>query len=210
MDVSPWDLLLWGSVLGAVAFIWGIANDDGDLTSKYERELQKRLARHPASAGAVVIKAQRARALKRMLPGAILALPPALAVQFVPTRTAAAWLCEQVGPAEASHWLLRMFFPGLLAVLAVAAAFAVVWALRVLRGGYAPPLDTIVFHDTIAVTGWRAKLHAWLVLTLMPLMVAVLFYVTHGFVQTFDTEANRQALIAAKRPNSFATKAGIS
>ena len=160
MGEFDWDWIGFGALLlGGATVLWGLTNGKIRLQLS-QPSMKERLARYPASAGAVVIKAQRRRALKRMLPGVILALPLVLAVQFVPTHTVAALLCEQLGPADAVHWLLWMFFPGLPAVLAVAAIFAVRWSLRVLRGGYAPPLDAVVFHDTIAVSGWRAKLHA--------------------------------------------------
>lgn len=210
MGALPWDLLFWGAMLlGGVAFIWGVATDDGSPESRQEQQLQKRLARYPASAGAVVIKAQRKRALKRMLPVVLLALPLMLTVQFFRTHTANTWLCDHIGAEQIVRWLTRMFFPGLPAVLAVAAAFAMLWAVRVLRGGYVPPLDSVVFHDTIAVTGWRAKLQAWATLTVMPLMVVVLFHVTHGLAQTFDTDANWRTLGAVKCPKFFPNKAAL-
>jgi hypothetical protein len=56
----------------------------------------------------------------------------------------------------------------------------------------------VVLNDTIAVTGWRAKMHGWLVLTLMPLMVALSAYLTHALVQTFEPQARQQSLVAAK------------
>lgn len=189
-------------LLAAVALVIGVSR--GQLKLGLEApSIEERLARYPASAGAVIIKAQRRRALKRMLPAALLAAPLVVAVQFLPAHTLGAFLCEHLGPAEAVQLILRMFFPGLPVVLAIAALLAVVRALRVLRGGYLPPLDAVVMQDTIAVTGWRAKLHAWLVITVMPVMVAVLFYVTHAFVQTFDSDANRQALASMRCSKAF-------
>lgn len=208
MGEFDWAWIGIGSLLvGGGAVLWGVTNGRIKLQLSRQPSMEERLARYPASAGAVVVKAQRRRALMRMLPGAILAVPLVLAVQFLPAHTVAALLCEHLGPTEAVHWLLRMLFPGLPVMLAVAAIFAVNWSVRVLRGGYAPPLDAVLLHDTIAVTGWRAKLNAWLVLTVMPVMVVVSFYVTYAFVQTFDTEANRQALAAAKCLGSFSAHA---
>jgi hypothetical protein len=207
MGEFDWVWIGIGSLpVGGAAVLWGVTNGRIKLQLSRPPSMAERLARYPTSAGAVVIKAQRRRALMRMLPGAILTVPLVLAVQFLPAHTVTALLCEYLGPTEAVHWLLRMFFPGLPVMLAIAAIFAVNRSLRVLRGGYAPPLDSVVLHDTIAVTGWRAKLNAWLVLTVMPMMVVVSFYVTHAFVQTFDTEANRQTLGAAKCPQHFSTK----
>lgn len=198
MGDLDWDLICIGALLlGAAAVLWGVTNGKIKLQLS-QPSVEERVARYPASAGAVVIKAQRTRALKRMVPVAILGAPLVLALQFAPTDSVVALLCERLGPAGAVHWLLRMLFPGLPVLFAVVAVMAMIWARRVLRGGYAPPLDAIVFHDTIAVTGWRAKLHAWLVLALMPSMGAALFYLSYGLVQTFDTEANRHTLEAAK------------
>jgi hypothetical protein len=52
-----WDLLFWGSLgLRAVAMVIGVATDDVDPSATREPQLQKRLARYPASARAVTIR----------------------------------------------------------------------------------------------------------------------------------------------------------
>jgi hypothetical protein len=126
MGEIDWDWVGMGALcVGAAAVLWGVTNGRIQLKLNAQTSIEERLARYPASAGAIVIKAQRRRALMRMLPGIILAAPLVLAAQFLPAHRAAALLCKHLGPAEAAHWLLRMLFPGLPLLFAVAALFAV-------------------------------------------------------------------------------------
>lgn len=194
MDGSISDLLFWGGLMAAGALLlWRITNNNGDATSRQQRELERRLARYPASAGAVVIKGQPRRALWRMLPAALLAMGLALAT----SQAGRGLLCDRLDAADAARWTLRLIFLGMPAALALLAAFEVSKAFRVLRGGYAPPLDAVLARDTIAVTGWRAKLQGAVGLVMAPLLVGVVACLAYGMRDAFD-EDRLQARVAAQ------------
>lgn len=208
MDESTSDLLLWGALAAAGALLawWHVANDVGDAAAKRQRVVERRLAGYPASAGAVIIKAQPRRALWQALPLAALAVAVMLATPYV-KRNGLGMLCDHLGIAEAARWIAFMCFPGLAVLLTLLASFEFTRAIRVLRGGYAPPLNTVLLHDAIAVTGWRARLQGITSLVMLPLMLGTLAYLTYNTRQSF-VEARLQAAIAAQCSTNLTMKPG--
>ncbi|WP_457420117.1 hypothetical protein [Roseateles sp. P5_E7] len=185
MDESLSDLLFWSALaVGGAAMVWRLTNDDGDPKSRQRRELEKRLARYPASAGAVIIKAQPRRGWWRLALAALLAIALMFASTYM--RSGLSLVCDRVGAAVTARWLMLAVFPGFPVVLTPVLAFEFAKAVRIWRGGYAPPLDTVVFQDTIAVTGWRARLQAVLGLVVMPMLFGLLFHTAYGFRQSFE------------------------
>jgi len=185
VDESLSDLLFWSALaVGGAAMVWRLTNDDGDPKSRQQRELEKRLARYPASARAVLIKAQPRQGWWRLALAALLAV--ALMVASTYMRGSLGALCDRFGAAATARWLMLAFFPGLPLVLAPVFVVEFAKAVRIWRGGYAPPLDTVVSQDTIAVAGWRARLQAVVGLVMMPLLFGLLFHTAYGFSQSFD------------------------
>lgn len=194
LDWDSW-IGIGALLLGGAAVLWGVANGKIKLQLNQQASIEERLARYPVSAGAVVIKGQPGRAWSRQAPALLLGVALALAMPYV-QRNGLPLLCD-LSAAEAARWTLLLCFPVMPAVFALAAVFTVIKAVRVLRGGYSPPLDTVLLQDTIAVTGWRAKLHGTAGLLVMPLLMGGICYLGYEARQAFD-EVKLQTRIAAK------------
>lgn len=201
MDESLSDLLFWSALaVGGAAMVWRITNDDGDPKSRQRRELEKRLARYPASAGAVIIKAQPRRGWWWLALAALLAVAMMFAASYM--HSGLSVLCDRLGAPATARWLMLAFFPGMPIVLAPVFVFEFVKAVRIWRGGYAPPLDTVVFQDTIAVAGWRARLQAAVGLVVMPMLFGLLFHTAYGFSQSFGDSRMQGAKCPALPSNA--------
>lgn len=182
----PWDLLFWGSVLlGVGAGVWFVATDDGDSKSRHEATLQKRLARYPASARAVILRGKRPAGWKLAL-YIILSIGLALGLPELRAQGTLALLCERFGAAQTMQVLLLLIYPGLPILLMLALSPLIAQSVRILRGGYAPPLDSVPTQDTIAVAGWRAVLRGVGGLALMPVLIGALGYNAASLRQSFD------------------------
>ncbi|PTT77112.1 hypothetical protein DBR42_25710 [Pelomonas sp. HMWF004] len=193
MDLIDWHWVGIGSLLLAlVALVLGLAR--GEIQPRLGRRppAEERLARYPASARAVIIKAQRRRALWRLAPQAVIGLAFLLAMTYA-KQPGLAWLCNRYGAdAMLRGWLGLAFYelPGLLAVMA---GVHVAYAIRVLRGGYLPPLDSVTLHDTVAVSGWRARLAGVLGITVLPVTAAVVMGLGHSTYQHFSAPSQAAA-----------------
>lgn len=203
------DLLFWGALaFGSVVVAWALVTDDGATASKRQHELERRLKRYPASARAVIIKAQPRRALWRQLPSFVLALGLMLGLPYLQHGGLPA-LCHWFDAAEIVWWAMGLLcygLPGLLALLLGAEARLVV---RVLQGGYAPPLDAVLMQDTVAVTGWRASARCVIDLSFVLLLASAGFYGGHALYQDFG-QPEFQARVAAKCAASTLTKTKAS
>lgn len=179
-----WDWLLYGAIaLGLGATAWSAATNDGSHAQQRELRLQKRLSNNP---GAVRIKGQPRRALKQWAPSVALCIALVWGLpQF--KRHGVAWLCDHYGAEVTAHVVLNLVCYGIPAVVVLMMGVVAFRSWRVLRGGYWPPLETVVFHDTVAITGWRAKAHGWTGLVAMPLLMAVVIYLGHDTYRTFMT-----------------------
>ncbi len=207
MDVSPWDALFWGALLlGGIALIWHVVTDKGEAKAKHEQALQQRLASYPASARAVIIRA-RPRTWRMWMPWLVLGVALAWGLPYL-QHHGFQRLCEHIGPASTLRWIWFLFFPGLPLLFLLPAAVAMTRALRILRGGYAPPLDSAPAQDTIAVSGWRARLRGMTNLILMPVLAGVLAYLCHNLRMTFEADGATASQItsctALQRPGRSA------
>jgi hypothetical protein len=133
----------------------------------------------------------------------VLAALLAVALMFAASymRSSLGMLCDRFGAAATTRWMMLAFFPGLPIVLAPVLVFEFAKAIRIWRGGYAPPLDTVVFQDTIAVTGWRARLQAAVGLVAMPILFGLLFHTAHGLRESFDDSRMQGAQCPARAPD---------
>lgn len=207
MPESFWDLLLWGSLgLGAVAMVMGVATDDGDPSAKREQQLQRRLASYPPSARAVVIRGRPVAGWKPAL-CIILSVGLALGLPKLQTQGTLALICERLGATQTSHLLFLLVFPGVPILMFLGIAPLIFQSIRILRGGYAPPLDSAPTQDTIAVAGWRATLRAVAGLVVMLLLASFTGYLAYDMRQTF-TSNNANLNIAPKCLPSPSSKGG--
>lgn len=185
MQASYWDWLLWGSVLlGGVAFARHVANDDGHLKAHREQALQRRLARYPASARAVIIRAQPVPWTRTVLAlGSIIVIAAGIPYFL---RGGIPLLCNRIGPASTLEWLRFALFPGVPALLMWPVAIGLRQAVRILRGGYAPPLDSRLARDTVAVSGWRARLQGVTNLAIAIAVICVIGYWMYDLRRPLD------------------------
>lgn len=204
MDDFQGDLVFWVCVLlGVIALIVVVVkNDHGDA----ESILQKRLAAYPASARAVILRGKRPAGWKLALQIFVM-VAIALGMPKLQTPGTLALLCERFGAAETLQSLQLLIYPGLPIVLLLALFPLIVQSVRILRGGYAPPLDSVPTHDTIAVAGWRATLRGVVGLVLFPVLVGVVGYLAADMRQTFNRHpVNADARCPTGKPPTTAPR----
>jgi hypothetical protein len=189
-------------LIGIVALLVGIGTGKIQLQLKSGDAIEQKLARLPPSAGAVVIKAHPKAAWQQ---GAAFAFVVVLALTMpYVQRNGLPFVCGRLSATEAARWTLLLYFPVLPGLVALVALFEFSKAIRVLRGGHSPPLNSRVSFDTVAVTGWRATLRGVTGAVVMPLLAAGVVYLGHDTRRAFD-EPKLQARIAAKCANSVPT-----
>ncbi|MFG6460633.1 hypothetical protein ACG04Q_03550 [Roseateles sp. DXS20W] len=183
MDDFPGDLVFWACVLlGVIALIVAVFKADrGDA----ESILQKRLAAYPASARAVILRGKQPAGWKLALQIFVM-VAIALGMPKLQTPGTLALLCERFGAAQTAQLLWLLIYPGLPFLMLLALSPLLLQSVRVLRGGYAPPLDSVPTQDTIAVAGWRAVLRGMVGLVLFPVLVGVIGYLAADLRQTFN------------------------
>jgi hypothetical protein len=140
--------------------------------------LQERLAQSPPEAKAVIIRADRRRALLRDLPWLLAALP--LAAITLWNKATHGEACAELFGIGRQRLLVGSFFYAVPVLVVVASLLTARQAVSVLRGGYWPPLDTPVYTDTLATTGPRARLRA---IALLVLLAAALPLLAIGYAQ---------------------------
>jgi len=136
--------------------------------------VEERLAKAPPEAKAVIIRADRRRALLRDLPWLLAMLPlAAFAIWLQATRGDACAALFGVGRTRLL--LVGFFIVAPLLALAVSALSAS-QAVSSLRSGYWPPLDAPQYADTLATAGPRVRKRAIAMLVLLLLLLAMLAY----------------------------------
>jgi hypothetical protein len=210
VDASPWELLLWGFILLAgVALAWHVATDDGNPESKREQALQRRLARYPASARAVVVRRHPTSAgWWRPLLNAAVVIGVVYGLSYV-LEHGLIFLCGRVGMVETLRWTRLFFFPGVPILAMLPALWMVSRSIRILRGGYAPPLDSKPAQDTIAVAGWRARIRGIGGLALIVAAVSFIGDLAYDARQAFEAP-EKTARIRAECPTRYSSEAGFS
>ncbi len=204
MDDFQGDLVFWGCVLlGVIALIVAVFKADrGDA----ESILQKRLAAYPASARAVILRGKRPAGWKLALQIFVM-VAIALGMPKLQTSGTLSLLCERFGAAQTSQLLLLLVYPGLPIGLLLALSPLLLQSVRILRGGYAPPLDSVPTHDTIAVAGWRATLRGVVGLVLFPVLIGALGYNAASLRQSFDARPlNADARCPVGKPPAAAPR----
>ncbi len=113
--------------------------------------IEERLKACPASAQAVIIRADKKRALIKAAPYVVLALPPTLFVLWL--RTVSYPECARLLEFNAAYLSLLLVCYGLPVGLFILSLSFFPTGIRTVRTGYYPPLDAAVFSDTIAKKG---------------------------------------------------------
>jgi hypothetical protein len=117
--------------------------------------LEERMQRYPPSAQAVIIKADRRRALRKTLPYVVCGLPPGLFVLWIGHTPHAG--CETLLGVNAAYIAMLLLCYGLPVGLFLVSLSGARMGMRTLRTGYFPPLDAAVFAPTIATKGALAR-----------------------------------------------------
>ncbi|CAK7032993.1 MAG: hypothetical protein MESAZ_03031 [Saezia sanguinis] len=139
-----------------------------------ERLLQAQLA----SGDAVEIAPQPRRAILKVIPWVML-MVPFLAFGMYLSRLADSQCAELFGLPVSYLNLLMLFYGWPFLFLLVALFGLLPFGLNVLKHGYLPPLDSVVFRRTIAQRGAISRLRgaAWLLLALAALPFAIYAHV---------------------------------
>lgn len=205
-EMDVWDWVGLGSLLvGVLALLVGVARGQLKLGPL---PIEERLARYPASARAVILRGRPIARWKLAL-FALVGLGLIYGVEVIKSHDALAWLCGHLGVTGTLNLLLSAIFPGLPVVLLLAMASAILESIRILRGGYAPPLDSKPMHDTIAVSGWRAQLKGLVVLIVMPVMACWCAFLAYDVRQSFEA-GNKASQMALKCPGRPSSKSGTA
>jgi hypothetical protein len=162
-------------LIGAAGLLIGIVTGQLRLEVGGPEPIEKRLARFPASAGAVVIKGQPDKTGWRWLAASLFIMVLAFAAPYV-HRNGLMFLCGRLDAAETLWWTTALVAYVLPALLVLVSAVPFARSVRVLRQGYAPPLDAVLPQDTVAVSGWRAKLRGWFGVIALPVFVTGALY----------------------------------
>ncbi len=171
-------LVLWGVVAFAVLGI-GAAIAEFLKTPREQRyvvaarvPLEEQLKTYPASAQAVIIKANKKRALLAVAPYVICALPPGLFVLWL--RLTPHPECERLLGMNASYMSMLLICYGVPIGVFIASLFWVGMGLRAVKTGYFPPLDSTVLADTIVKKSVLSRIRGATLLALPVVMVTII------------------------------------
>ena len=163
------------ALFGIIAAVFAYARTPADQRNRLPpKNLEERLAASPPEARAVIVRADRRRALRRDLP---------LLISCVPLAAFAIWLhlthgqeCASLFGLPRLRLLVWSFFTVMPALLLFACLVSVRQAVSVLRGGYWPPLEMPQYVDTLAIGGRVARLRAISLLVMIALLLATMAY----------------------------------
>jgi hypothetical protein len=137
--------------------------------------IEERLKACPASAQAVIIRADKRRALFIAAPYVVLALPPTLFMSWL--KTISHPECARLLEFNAAYLSLLLVCYGLPIGLFLLSLSFFSTGIRTVTTGYYPPLDTAVFSDTIAKKGPVSMIRG-VVLLVLPILM--LYFVSTG------------------------------
>jgi hypothetical protein len=167
------------AAFGIIAAVFAFARTPREQRFRVRRRsVEEMLADSPPAARAVIIRADRRRALLRDLPWLLALLPLAFFALWIQV-THGDDCAALFGVGRPRLLLAGFFFVAPLLALAVSLLTAG-QAISALRSGYWPPLDTPQYRDTLATAGPLVRLRAVAMLALLPLLLALLAY---GYAQ---------------------------
>lgn len=133
-----------------------------------------------ASQDSKIISAARNKALLRFIPWTI---PVSVMIYIALLADNSSGLCTRIFGMNLSFVALTMFTYALPAMFALITLFAVPVALKTIRTGYFPPLDSTFLIDTIATRGVASRFRGW-VLLVLPVFSLYLVYLGHTTFRT--------------------------
>lgn len=131
--------------------------------------IEERLKACPASAQAVIIRADKRRALLKAAPYVVLALPPTLFVLWL--KNISHPECARLLGFNAAYLSLLLVCYGLPIGLFILSLSFFPAGIGTVRTGYYPPLDAAVFSDTIATKGGLSRIRGVMILAFPILML---------------------------------------
>lgn len=135
--------------------------------------IEEKVKSYPASAGAVIIKVQKKRALAHSV---ALLLPLAIMVLVEKTHISGVdRACSELFGLNKAFLRILMVSYGIPLVMMNLAFYTAWLGVKGFLGGYFPPLDSAWMHDRVAVRGWRATLRSSVCVLLVFLGVAGLY-----------------------------------
>lgn len=179
--MSTWIILCLALSLTAIAVIAFLKTPFELRFTRIPRSLEERVATYPPEAQAVILRGDKRRALLRSSPLIILG-----AILF----GLGEWTGKQPHPecvnllgSNLAHIALLFLCYGLPLILVFATAMEFKTGLAAVKTGYFPPLDAIVFNDTIAKRGALSRARGAAIVA-MPFVMLGLLYVGHvGYMQ---------------------------
>lgn len=140
------------------------------------RTLEEQLQRCPPSDQAVIIKADRRRALRKAAPYIVGIAPPALFVLWLKYTPHAE--CAQLLGVNAVYLAILLTCYGLPAGFLLASIAWVRMGIQTLKTGYFPPLDSALFAGAIARKGPLSRLRG-MILVAMPAVALYMLVLGH-------------------------------
>ncbi|MGJ0490045.1 hypothetical protein [Methylobacter sp.] len=138
-----------------------------------QASLDEQLKNCPVSAEAVIIKGSKARALVKWVPYIFIG---AVLVGFTLWRKSTGNVdCTRLLGINTTYILLLLVCYGLPIGLLVVSSLFVGTGLKTIKTGYFPPLDSVVFKDTIAKKGTISTLRG-VVLLVLPVFTLFIVY----------------------------------
>lgn len=137
-----------------------------------------KLKQFPESAHAVLIKGNKKRAFIYNLPlffGVAIVFGVSMWAKHLPHLE-----CKSIFGYNAAHVLLLLLFYGVPLFLLACTPSVTVTGFKVIRFGYEPPLDSVLFHDTIATKGFRSTLKG-IACLVFPAFALLTGYYGHNF-----------------------------
>jgi hypothetical protein len=153
-------------------------------------QLEKRLATYPESAGAVLLKSNRKRAILNHLP--IIGYFAFVAMfAFYTTRVLDNPVCDTTFGANTAFLMAITAFYAFPFGLFLWSLFFVKTGLKTLKTGYFPPLDSIQLNDTIATKTFASRIRGYGLVASPVVFVLVLAYTHHMFMSFTGHEPKR-------------------
>jgi hypothetical protein len=153
--------------------------------------MEERLKACPPSAQAVLIRADKRRALLKFAPYVILALPPTLFVLWL--KTVSHPECARLLEFNAAYLSLLLVSYGVPVGLFIVSLTFIPTGIETVRTGYYPPLDATVFSDTIATKGVPSMIRGVMLLA-FPILMLIFVSVGNDLYTSMVSGKNMQQI----------------
>ena len=146
--------------------------------------LEEQLKNCPESAQAVIIKGNKRRALLKSAPYILVGF---VLVGFAlwNKNTSNPECVQLLGLSTAYVWLLLLFY-GLPIGCFILSLLFVGTGIKTIKMGYFPPLESVVFRDTIAKKGTISKLRGFALITLPVFTLCVMYFGINAYMEVAD------------------------